>query len=121
MLQKETALVESLDLSEKFKGCSDVLNHIRDQGMCGSCWAQAGAQVMEGRLCIASKGGFSGQNAWISANVITSCGPERDGCQGGNPSAAFDWAARNGVPTGGNYRGPGCQPYFFFLLRKKVM
>ena len=44
--------------------------HVHAVGCNSKCWAQAAANVMESRLCIATDGGFSGKNAWISAKPI---------------------------------------------------
>merc|ERR1719335_1166264 len=63
----------SFDGREEWSQCAEVMNHVRDQGKCASCWAQTAAMVIESRLCIGSNGKFSGPNAWISAGYIASC------------------------------------------------
>lgn len=126
-------LPESLEAYRQYPQCRDVLSHVRNQGKCGSCWAQAAAYILETRLCIATDGNFSGPNAWFSSSYLTSCamGPDTvegwfnayvnpwgkrksgDGCRGGWASSAWDWTKKYGVPTGSKdpYTGSTCIPY----------
>jgi C1A family cysteine protease len=107
--KESTSLLEvpsTFDGREKWPKCKEVMSIIRDQGLCGSCWAQAAAGAMDGRLCVATGGKFSGPNAKISAGYIASCfNNGRDGCRGGHPGSALRYATR-GVPT------EQCSPYF---------
>eukprot|EP00928_Gymnodinium_smaydae_P046011 TRINITY_DN30617_c0_g1_i1.p1 TRINITY_DN30617_c0_g1~~TRINITY_DN30617_c0_g1_i1.p1 ORF type:complete len:572 (+),score=126.66 TRINITY_DN30617_c0_g1_i1:111-1826(+) len=114
-------LPESFDSRKRWSKCSEVINHVRDQGKCGSCWAQAAAGSLDGRLCIATDGKFSGPDAWTSAGYITSCYPmpRVDGCMGGNPGWALskmmphsDSLGGGGVPTGNLGSRGTCVPYF---------
>merc|ERR1711971_974253 len=71
---------------------------------------------MDGRLCAATGGQFSGPNAKISAGYITSCYNMQvmfqtiNGCQGGNPG----WALKQVKKTyfGGGSPSENCVPYF---------
>merc|ERR1719265_125557 len=104
----------TFDGRQKWPKCKEVIGHIRDQGKCGSCWAQAAAGAAEGRLCVKSNGAFSGTSGWISAGYIASCGNGgRDGCRGGNPAGGLQYVQRTGSPTGGNGDNKQtCVPYF---------
>lgn len=107
-------LTSTFDPTKKWPQCKEVLLHVRNQGKCGSCWAQAVAGVVESQLCIKSNGKFKGNAGWISAGYIASCGNNgRDGCRGGNPGGGMAYQARSGTPTGGNGDNLGtCVPYF---------
>merc|ERR1719161_2209475 len=99
---------------EKWQSCNSVFSHVRNQGQCGSCWANAVAGVVEGQACILSGGRFSGEAGWISAGYVTSCETQYGaGCQGGWTAGALRWAGENGIPTGGEGSSTRtCQPYF---------
>jgi cathepsin B len=91
------------------KTCPSVAE-VRDQAACGSCWAFGAVEAMTDRHCIATNGT---KKPHISAQDMlaccTSCGM---GCEGGYPSAAWQYWVSQGVVTGGNYgiKG-GCQAY----------
>lgn len=125
-----SSLPEAFNAQEQWPHCSETIGHLRNQGQCGSGWAQAAAGSMDGRLCIASKGEFAGALAWTSAGYITSCynmkaGPFiLNGCDGGNPgwalqaarkqAKALTWStATGGIPTGSE-SSDTCVPYLGF-------
>ncbi|KAK7913357.1 hypothetical protein WMY93_013568 [Mugilogobius chulae] len=62
------------------------------------------------RVCVHSKGKISVE---ISAeDLLTCCDACGDGCNGGYPTAAWDFWAENGLVTGGLYDSHiGCRPY----------
>eukprot|EP00928_Gymnodinium_smaydae_P097522 TRINITY_DN884_c0_g2_i1.p1 TRINITY_DN884_c0_g2~~TRINITY_DN884_c0_g2_i1.p1 ORF type:complete len:780 (+),score=137.67 TRINITY_DN884_c0_g2_i1:88-2340(+) len=106
----------NFDSRQGWPQCTDTLNHVRDQGKCGSCWAQASAGSMDGRLCIWLKNQF---HSWTSAGYMTSCynSPGGNGCNGGDPTYALTLALHNqvgggGVPTGGLANLDTCVPYW---------
>jgi len=80
---------------------------VRDQSNCGSCWAFGAVESMSDRLC--SFFGSSNpkmQNISLSAHDMTACCDSCGmGCQGGYPSAAWDYWQENGLTT------DDCDPY----------
>jgi cathepsin B len=94
----------------KWPACNQTLNHVRDQGACGSCWAFGAVEAMTDRICIASSGK---ENFYLSAEDVTSCCDSCGmGCDGGYPSAAWDYFEQTGVVTGGDWNSKqGCFPY----------
>lgn len=123
MLQSATLppeLPESFGSSDRWPKCFSVLRHQRNQGTCGSCWAEAATYVLETRLCIDTDGAFSGPSAWFSTLYAAACGKpgiarvfHGDGCQGGFASWVFELARSTGLPTGSAAREVGhtCLPY----------
>uniref|UniRef100_T1J4N3 Peptidase C1A papain C-terminal domain-containing protein n=1 Tax=Strigamia maritima TaxID=126957 RepID=T1J4N3_STRMM len=104
-----TNIPDNFDSREQWPNCPTI-KEVRDQGSCGSCWAFGAVEAMSDRICIHSKGN---QNVHISAEDLVdccfSCGA---GCNGGYPSAAWDYWVHTGLVTGGNYNTKqGCKPY----------
>jgi cathepsin B len=84
-------------------------SEIRDQANCGSCWAFGAVEAMTDRHCISSGGA---NQPHLSAEDLNSCCDScGDGCDGGDPGAAWDYWLQTGLVTGGNYGGGGCAPY----------
>ena len=104
-------LPETFDAREKWPDCPSI-KEVRDQASCGSCWAFGAVEAMSDRVCIATNGKFK---ADISAeDLLTCCGLFAGcgfGCNGGWPSGAWSYWAREGLVTGGLYNGTGCEPY----------
>lgn len=71
---------------------------VRNQGICGSCWAVAAAEAVEAQLL---KGISPGQ---VSVQALLDCVPNprhcggSGGCGGANPDQAFDFMRDHGVP-----------------------
>lgn len=100
---KNLTVPDSFDSETNWPKCAKVIGDIRDQSMCGCCWAFAGASAMSDRLCIATEGKYmvplSAQEACFCSNP--------DGCQGGQVNVPWDYLAQNGLATGGQYNGTG--------------
>jgi len=98
---KLSAIPEQFDARTAWGRRCPSVNEIRDQSACGSCWAFGAAEVATDRICIQTNGA---QNYHVSVTGLLgccfSCG---NGCDGGYPSAAFDWFTSQGFITGGNY------------------
>ena len=104
-------LPESFDPAEKWPECPS-LKEIRDQSVCGSCWAFGAAEAATDRLCIASKGKI--QDRLSDQDLLTCCGSCGFGCNGGWPSMAWSWFHSTGVTTGGEYGSTEwCNAYAF--------
>jgi cathepsin B len=96
------------DARTAWPNCESI-GEVRDQAACGSCWAFGAVEAMTDRHCIASKGA---KKPHLSAEDMNSCcGSCGFGCEGGYPSAAWQYWVSQGVVTGGNYQGGGCYPY----------
>jgi cathepsin B len=84
------------DARKAFPDCAKVIGDIRDQSMCGCCWAFGTAEAASDRLCIATKGKtmvpLSSQDVCFNSNP--------SGCNGGSPEAAWDWIKRDGIVSG---------------------
>jgi len=79
-----------------------TMQQIRDQSACGSCWAFGAVEAMSDRYC--SFGVNS--NLSVSAQDLNSCCDScGDGCDGGYPSAAWDYWSRTGLVS------EKCDPY----------
>lgn len=104
-------LPSAFDARQAWPHCPTV-SHVRDQGLCGSCWAFAATEAFNDRLCIASGGQFP---TTLSAWQTTSCGESSFGCLGGDPLAAWDYIQKEGLATGGGFEdigtGKSCLPY----------
>ncbi|CAN8005442.1 unnamed protein product [Ixodes pacificus] len=102
-------LPESFDAREKWSHC-DSIHLIRDQSTCGSCWAFGAAEAISDRVCIHSKGKIQVN---ISAeDLLECCHTCGDGCEGGDPAAAWEYWKENGLVSGGLYgTNDGCKPY----------
>jgi hypothetical protein len=78
------------------------IHPIRDQGKCGSCWANAGSEVLSDRFCIHSNGSI---NVILSPLYMMQCDKAEHGCQGGYPEKAWKFLAKQGTYS------EDCDPY----------
>ena len=87
----------SIDWREK-----GVVNPVRDQGQCGSCWAFATTANAESVWAISS-----GQLLDLSEEYLVDCatgvGYFNMGCNGGNPDSAFKYMINNGQCSESSY------------------
>ncbi|KAJ3653168.1 hypothetical protein Zmor_012432 [Zophobas morio] len=105
-----TAIPESFDARDQWPQCKDVIDNIRDQGNCGSCWAFAPAEVMSDRLCIESKGETKFE--FSPQDVLSCCDYCGYGCDGGYTATAWIYWLGHGIVSGGDYNtSVGCKPY----------
>lgn len=112
----DSSIPESFDLREAFPNCANVVGRVRDQSNCGSCWAFGSTEAFNDRYCIATGDNtkvFSPEDTNACCSGLT-CSFSM-GCNGGQPSGAWNWFTKNGVSTGGDYgdigSGTTCKPY----------
>ncbi|GKT27431.1 hypothetical protein ADUPG1_000039 [Aduncisulcus paluster] len=95
-------LPTDFEVADQWPECADRVNHIRDQGNCGSCWAHGAAEALTDRFCINSEAAV---NEDLSVEYIVSCDKTNMGCDGGNLGLAWMYLKNQGtVPD-------ACFPY----------
>ena len=97
----------SFDSRDAFPKCP-LIGHVRDQSACASCWAFAGTEAYESRLCVST-----GKSVDLSEEDVLACnGGDAGDCTGGQPASAMIWIQIDGAVTGGDYNETGtCKPY----------
>jgi len=102
------AIPDSFDARTAWPKCSSI-GHIRDQGPCGSCWAFGAVEAMSDRICISS--GQTNQLELSAQDMVSCCDSCGDGCEGGYPSAAWDFWDQTGLvsETAYPYAFPSCE------------
>ena len=86
---------ESVDWSDK------VVSSVKDQGLCGSCWAFSACGALEG-LCALTRGNIPS----FAPQQLVDCagGPyENEGCNGGDMHNAFWYVIDNGIALESKY------------------
>lgn len=79
---------------------SSIVTKIKDQGMCGSCWAFAATESVESALAHAN-----GTLLELSPQNLVSCDPNpnhcggKGGCTGSVPELAFTYVQQSGLAT----------------------
>jgi len=95
-----SAIPASFDARVAWPACTTI-GHIRDQSDCGSCWAVSAAETGSDRICISTN---ATTNRYLSARDLLSCCYScGQGCDGGEPSAAWNYFVNKGIVTGGDY------------------
>lgn len=112
----DTDIPDSFDVRTAFPTCTSITGHVRDQSSCGSCWAQAATESFNDRYCIQTgdaKTLFGTEDTTACCDGF-SCSFSK-GCNGGQPSGAWNWFTKEGVSSGGDYEdigsGSTCKPY----------
>ena len=89
-----------------------VVNPIKDQGGCGSCWAFSAAGTMESAAAIA---GAALPN--LSEQNLVDCAYSNGGCSGGWISSAYNYVkTNNGIDTQSAYPYTGTVNIYFLLI-----
>ncbi|XP_076012041.1 cathepsin B [Genypterus blacodes] len=102
-------LPTNFDAREQWPNCT-TLKEIRDQGSCGSCWAFGAAEAISDRVCIHSNAKVRVEIS--SEDLLSCCHSCGMGCNGGYPSAAWNFWTKAGLVSGGLYDSNfGCRPY----------
>lgn len=76
--------LDSFDWRDK-----NVVNPIKDQGQCGSCWAFSAVQAQESKWAIVHK-----ELLTLSEQNLVDCVTKCDGCNGGNEADAYDYVIK---------------------------
>lgn len=97
-LEAEFEVPTDFDSRTAWPKCTSI-GELRDQSACGSCWAMGGIAAATDRLCIQTNGTIMDRlSAEDLVGCCNSCGM---GCNGGYPSAVWNWFKKTGVVTGG--------------------
>ena len=119
----DIAVPSSFDARDKWPG---LISGIKDQGVCGSCWAFATSAVLTDRLRIKTNGAFSDD---LSPQFMISCRTDleqdENKCVSNNSIIAWNFLAEIGTTVWGCYpytsgKGivPGCiKPYCTSITR----
>lgn len=77
----------------------NAVTPVKDQYMCGSCWAMAAVSEIESSVAIAT-----GRLQELSTQQVISCDPIDWGCEGGDTTSAYDYVAHaGGIDTAADY------------------
>lgn len=79
---------------------------VKDQGLCGSCWAFASAGAIESMNMIYFN--LSAEESDISEQILVDCNTWESGCLTGNAQRAMNWGLLYGVTDETSY------PYYSF-------
>jgi hypothetical protein len=88
-LKSPLLLLPTIETPPKLLFNPNLLSPIKNQGVCGSCWAFSVCSMLSDRLVIQTGGLF---NLNLSAQQLLTCF-DREGCDGGSPEDACIWLA----------------------------
>ena len=101
-------LPTNFDARTNWPECESVINHVRDQSNCGSCWAHGTTEALNDRICISTGGNYT---TLLSVADTTACCDGTHcfsfGCNGGQVGTPWAWFKNTGVVTGGDYGSSG--------------
>ena len=107
----------NFDSRVNWPACEPVINHVRDQSNCGSCWAHGTTEALNDRTCIATGGKFQ---TLLSVSDTTGCCNGTAcfsfGCNGGQVATPWAWFKKVGVVTGGDF-GDNTQCYDYTMAK----
>jgi len=116
VFQNFESISDSFDVRTNWPECAAITGHVRDQSLCGSCWAFGSTEAFNDRYCIKTGDAttlFSPEDT-VSCCSGISCGMS-NGCNGGQPSGAWKFFTKTGVVSGGDWadvgKGDSCRPY----------
>jgi len=93
------------DSATNWPNCAKTIGDIRDQSMCGCCWAFAAAEAASDQMCIQSNAKYLFP---LSAKQMCFCDwMGGNGCDGGQIDAPWSYIKRTGLVTGGQVDGTG--------------
>lgn len=96
---RDEDIPDAFDSETNWPQCAKIIGDIRDQSMCGCCWAFAGASAASDRLCISTNGTVA---VPLSAQDVCFCS-SFDGCDGGQIDTPWQYISDTGSVTGGQY------------------
>ena len=96
------------ELDYRLKG---VVNEVKDQGSCGSCWAFSTIQAVESAYALKT-----GKLLSLSEQNLVDCATECNGCNGGLMDAALNYVINN---QGGKFNTESDYPYKGSTRHKK--
>merc|ERR1719162_1194736 len=103
----------NFDARTAWPECESVINHVRDQSNCGSCWAHGTTEALNDRACIASDGAIT--ELYSVADTTACCDflhCQSMGCNGGQVGSPWKWFEKHGVVSGGDFGdGTECFDY----------
>ncbi|XP_029431011.1 mexicain-like [Rhinatrema bivittatum] len=88
---------------------------VKDQGLCGSCWAFATVGTIESRFCIKY-----GPLVELSEQQLVDCDYYNGGCCGGYPSSALEYIIDHGLMKSSKYKYKGYNSECRFKYRQAL-